>query len=160
MDYLTGEIRQAAEAGLWHVALQASLAAVDICAALSAANGETTGPRFKEWSSRWLGETPIHPDDLWQLRCGMLHEGRMKYKNAPRIVFTIPTQSGWVVHGNSVDGVLQIDLAQYCEHICSRIDTWWHLRKDEEPVRSNATHLVRERPEGLPGYGDMVRIVA
>lgn len=160
VDYLTGEIRRAAEAGLWHVALQASLAGIDICAALSSEDGETTGQLFRSWCSRWIGDKPLPPEDLWQLRCGMLHQGRFKYKNTPRIVFTVPAFPGTGIHGNSIEGLFQLDLLEFCDLICYKIDTWWHLCKEDEPVRTNAERLVRERPEGVRGLGNTVIVIA
>ncbi|WP_336640273.1 hypothetical protein [Microbacterium sp. USHLN272] len=158
MDYLTNEIREATRVGLWHVALQASLAAIDICAALNSEDGRTTGARFKQWAADWIGSSPIHPDYLWQLRCGILHEGRLK--ETPSVVFTVPLKAGWVVHQNSVDGVQQVDLLLFCNEICTKIESWWELSKEREPVATNAMSLVRERPDGLPGFGNAVRVIA
>lgn len=48
----------------------------DICGALEGKDGKATGERHQRWCSRNLKSSRLSPDEWWELRCIVLHEGR------------------------------------------------------------------------------------
>lgn len=150
MDRLTQEVRQALESGLWVVALQGTLALIDICAALDSEDGRTRRTRFEAWFSKYLGtKYPwFSAADAYQLRCGLLHQGRSSSGRYGSIAFNLP--GGVRVHNNIMDDIYVLDLNEFCDDVIGTVERWWHISKDSEPARSNSEHVVRVRPDGMP----------
>src|SRR5688572_6289739 len=48
----------------------------DICAALEADDGETTKFRYIQWADRYLREPLLSGEELYRMRCKVLHQGR------------------------------------------------------------------------------------
>jgi hypothetical protein len=162
MDYLIRDIRGALDAGLYALALQGALAVVDICGALGSSNGRSTGDRFKGWFEEHLGDNYdlLDPEDVWLLRCGILHQGRINSSKIDAILFTLPDGRGNVFDNNVIDGALNLDLRTFCRNIAAAAEVWWEANKNTEPVATNAEHIVRVRPDGLAGFIQGVPVLA
>lgn len=154
MEQLINDIRAALVAGAYSLALQGALACVDICAALSADDGRTNRKHFKNWFEKYGSEasTLLTANDAYQLRCGILHQGRASGDQYQAIVFTLPNKQGITFHDNVMNGALNLDLEIFCTAVLSAAESWWRSSKDVEPVASNAEHLVQVRPDGLKPY--------
>ena len=154
VDQLIGEIRSALRSGAFTLALQGTLACVDICAALSSTDGRTTGAHFKAWFEAHVPNpyARLSADDAYQLRCGMLHQGRASADQYGAILFTLPDGRGNVFHNNVLNDALNLDLVTFCTDILDAADGWWQSAKDTDPVAANVQHLVQLRPDGLAPY--------
>lgn len=135
------------------IALQSSLALVDICGGLSSRDGVARAATFRTWFSNHLGSTfnELSPDDLYQLRCGMLHQGRTKARQYDAIVFTLPDGRGNIFRVR-VDRTLSFDLVSFCTTIIDAVESWWRDAQLTEPVKSHSDHVVRIRPDGMAPY--------
>lgn len=154
MDRMIREIRGALEARLFGLALQGSLALVDICGGLTARDGIARGATFKAWFTANLGEEypELSPEDVWQLRCGILHQGRAKSCNYDALLFTLPDGRGNSVHHARINDVLNLDLILFCTSLLDAVEVWWRDNRLIEPIWSHSRHIVRVRPNGLEPY--------
>lgn len=162
MERLIEEIRAALRANMFTLGLQGALALIDICAALNADDGRTCGTRFKTWFRENLGEAyeRFSSDDVYQLRCGMLHQGRMASEQYSAVVFTLPDGQGNVVHNFMVDDALILDLKTFCDDIIRAVEAWWVTNRDTEPIITNAQDVARLRPDGLEPFVAGVPVLA
>jgi hypothetical protein len=154
MDRLIAEVRAALENGAFVIALQGSLACIDICAALNSSDGSTRRTHFKTWFDAQLGSTysSLSADDVYQLRCGMLHQGRASAHQYSAIVFTLPDGRGNVFHNNILNDALNLDLVTFVTDVLGAVGAWWTDSQSHSQVASNAAHLIQVRPNGLAPY--------
>lgn len=154
MERLIGEIRAAVQGGAWILALQGSLACIDICAALGSEDGRTSRTHFKQWFRQHLAHRypSLSEDDVYQLRCGLLHQGRASGAQYAALIFTLPDGNGNVFHNNILNDALNLDLRIFCSDVLNVAEGWWQSARDTEPVATNAEALLQLRPQGLPPY--------
>lgn len=148
MDELIIDVRKALIAGLFPLSLQSALALVDVCAALSSPDGRTRRTKFEAWFAEHAASTSsLSPADAYELRCGLIHQGRASAKDYDAVIFTLPGRVR--LHNVILDDVLCLDLATYCNDLLNVIDTWWQGHRTVEPVRTNAEATIRVRPDGF-----------
>ncbi|KUF07174.1 hypothetical protein [Leucobacter sp. G161] len=152
MFYVTKDVRRALEAELWVPALFTALAGIDICSALSSDNGETSGAQYKRWVENRASDIGLSAEDVYKLRCGMLHQGKYQGKTYDRIVFSLPVPNNIVLHMNTFGETYNLDLRRFCESICRAIDHWWQQNETDEVVSRNYSETVQFRPDGAQ-YG-------
>jgi len=152
IDELQEEVQAALDSELYVVALTAALAIPDICGALESETGRATGENYRRWYSdnlaakyRWLA-----PEDCYQLRCSMLHQGRSATRNYSRIVFTAPGPITF--HNNIMDDTLNLDIVTFCQDIMAAASAWLQRSEETAVVQANLAHLMRWRPDGLAPY--------
>lgn len=162
MDRLIEEVRGALRANAFTLALQGALALVDICGSLAAENGRSTRTTFKACFADNLGEAYdlLDASDVYLLRCGMLHQGRMASDQYEFILFTLPNSRGIRFVQDVMNTGLILDLEIFCTSITDAAERWWSVHQFHEPVFTNAASLARVRPTGfdpiivgLPVYG-------
>ena len=74
---LLDEIMKAANGGMPFIAIAMAVALRDICVSLASENGRTKRKDYKKWCADNLGNSVfVTPDDLYSMRCGVLHNGR------------------------------------------------------------------------------------
>jgi hypothetical protein len=75
---LLNEINKAAAGGLPFLAVAMTVALPDICVSLASPDGRSTRQQYKDWCRDNLGPEFdfVTGDDLWSMRCGVLHNGR------------------------------------------------------------------------------------
>lgn len=153
MNRLIEEIRAALQANMFTLALQGSLALIDICAALESEDGRTRASKFKAWYTAHLGASfsRLTADDAYQLRCGLLHQGRASSDQYDAVIFALPIGMDLRL-SVAVDRALVQDLPSFVESILDCVEAWWEDQQGVEPVRTNSESLVRLRPEGLESY--------
>lgn len=147
------EIEAAVEGRAWMLALAGTLALPDMCAAMESDNGKTTGARYKAWVETWLGGTyeTLDSDELWQLRCSMLHQGRSKTRTYERVVFVAPF-NGNVFHNNVINDALNLDLPTFCADVIAAVHSWRETMASNPNYVRNSSALMRWHPDGLPPY--------
>ena len=164
METVTQEIRAALDAGLYYLAVMITFTLPDICAALESPNGKTTGPRYKAWYNTWLASQypSIAPDDLWHMRCGVVHEGRLGHSKMQyaRILFTVPNAQGNVFHNNILNDALNLDVVIFCTDILTAVDRWYADMRDDPNVIANLPRLMQYREQGLSPYMVGIPLIA
>lgn len=153
MDDLMREIRAAIGGGAWVLALFGTIALPDICAALGSLNGQSTGSKYKNWVRGNLSDKYPHldPEELWQMRCSLLHQGNSSTRSYSRVVFVAPG-GGNVFHNNVLNDALNLDLPTFCEDVMSAAESWFEANATNPTVAKNAESLVRWHRGGLSPY--------
>jgi len=122
MKALTDEIMNCLKNGLWHAALVLTLVMPDICAALESPDGFSTPDRYKAWYDRWLkakyDNVGVTSDDIYYLRCGLAHQGKLRHpaikRNFKRIFFSLRSKDNFFAHCNVFNEALNLDLLMFC----------------------------------------------
>ena len=151
---LLNEINAAARGGLPFLAVAMAVALPDICVSLSSDDGRTKGERYKQWCRDNLGPefSFVTPEDLWSMRCGVLHNGRfgdLKH-NVERVIFVLP---GTISMANckSNDAYLY-GVAEFCQNITNAVFNWFEANREDEKVKANLPRLMQYREGGLPPH--------
>ena len=132
METITREIERALSAGLYYLALISTLSLPDICAALESSNGETSGAKYQAWYATWLTTYPeITGNDLYSLRCGVVHQGRLGHPKSQysRILFTLPSTRAYL-HQNIINDALNLDLETFCRDMIEAVLRWYGVYPD------------------------------
>lgn len=96
---LLNQINTAAANGLHLVAIGMAVSLPAICASLAQEDGRSGGVEFKEWcAANLMGPnfSFVTPDDIYSMRCGVLHQGRYGglQHNVARVIFAPPSGLG------------------------------------------------------------------
>jgi len=135
----------------------------DICAPLEApTNARKDGQqaRYRRWCRENLpGEIGLSDDLCWELRSGVVHEGRYKHRGFDHVVFTVP--NGGSLHNIIVERAnerfLCLNAPFFCSVMVRCVQSWYDAHKDEKVIRNNLERLVQPRPDGfLPGFTGLV----
>jgi hypothetical protein len=171
MEAILKEIRGAFQARLYYLALMLCLALPDICAALESDKEKTSEKQYKAWVKAWLrGHTnaALTPDDLYRLRCGVLHQGRLAHRELgrpgiryKRVAFAVDVlmQKVYLPNKRSAE-VLVININLFCKEMVESVEAWHIAHKDRQIVVDNMKGLVQFRPNGLLPYLDNVPCVS
>lgn len=135
------------------LALTGTLALPDMCAALESDIGTTTGARYKAWVSTWIAPeyADLDADELWRLRCSMIHQGRSETADYERIIFVAPN-SGTSFHNNVFDNALNLDLPTFCGDVMDAVRRWETSMQGNANYELNIQSLMRWHPKGLSPY--------
>lgn len=156
MDSLLDEVDAALDTQLYYLAVLLSLTLPDICSALESFDGETRKPRYQAWVDTWfLPEYPMMTaDDLYSLRCGVVHQGRFGHRNMQfsRVIFSLPDGRNNVFHQNILNDALNLDAVQFCRDMQTAVRSWWATQATDPHVQSNIPNLMQYRPDGLSPY--------
>lgn len=162
MEAILREIERALSAQLWYAAIVLTVTLPDICASLEArpnARPDGQRARYKSWynkhASAMLG---LSADDCWNLRCGVVHEGRYSHKgmkgNYERVAFTLPDGAG--VHNIVLQTpsykVLSLHLPIFCQEMMDGVRVWFEKKRNDPVVQVNLERLVQVRPNGYMPY--------
>lgn len=154
------EIERALDAKLYYLAIVMVLTLPDICAALENPTGTGGRKRYKEWYNKYIAfRYPyITADDIWNLRCGIVHQGRcghpaMRYD---RVVFTLPgplrRHRNFIMGKNFIKGAYNLDAEMFCREIIESVRQWYDARQNDQNVQNNLPHMVQYRHRGFPPY--------
>lgn len=157
---LIEQIRAAASAQLYYLALFGALAIPDICGALGSNNGRASPSKYKDWLRKYVPEQASGAAEIYGLRCSLLHQGRaMPHGSVYPVAFTFPP--GAQIHNLStvVEGdhggprqVGWISIPMFIDEIASGTARWLDDVGDTQTVRRNLEKFARLRPEGLPPH--------
>jgi len=164
MEVVTREVRRALDAGLYYLAVVLTLTLPDICAALESDDGESTGARYRAWCDTWMASTypMLNGHDLWSLRCGVLHQGKLGHPNMSytRVLFTIPNAQGMYFHNNVMNDALNLDAVTFCEEVVGAVSQWYAANKTSPNVQANWPQLLQYREQGLAPYMVGIPLIA
>ncbi len=155
MDELIAQIRAASTAGLYYMALLGALTLPDICGALSSKDGAASASKYKDWLRKYVPEQAAEADDIYGLRCSLLHQGRaMPQGGTFPIAFMGP--GGMQLHNLStiVNGkqVGWISVEMFVEEVTGGAERWLKKYGQTNTVARNLGKFARLRPEGLPPH--------
>jgi len=155
MDELIAQIRLAATAGLYYLALFGALSLPDICGALNSKEGTASASKYKDWLRNNVPEQANDADVIYGLRCSLLHQGKaMPHGGVFPLAFTFPPGGqihnlSTVVNGQQV-GWLSIPL--FVEEVTLGAERWLQQFGNTKRVKRNLEKFARLRPEGLPPH--------
>jgi|SRR5579859_6021573 len=155
LSHLLDEINRAATGGFPFLAIAMAVALPDICVSLASQDGRTDGARYKEWCKNNLGEefSFATPDDLYSMRCGVLHNGRfggLKH-NLARLVFVPPNALGQFTNCRARDAYLW-SVQTFCLSFTTAVAVWFEKHKSDAMVQANVPRLMQWHPNGLKPY--------
>jgi hypothetical protein len=153
---LVQETREATARGLPMVALISALSLPSIASALSSPEGTSTRSTYVNWLVAHSQETETSAQEMYGLRCSLLHEGSAHaHRTAVRVVFTFPGTGA--IHGrgkfhNAGEIVRFLDIGLFVEEMAQAVDRWLTSHGSTPTVQENLERFVRLRPEGLAPY--------
>jgi hypothetical protein len=174
LDTILKELDQALQAGLCYMAVTSALTLPDICAALAAHDGQTSKEKYIAWCEAWLQNSSLSPKDLYSLRCGVVHNGKLiGHKDKleySRVIFSLPGYGA--VHNVQIAGSpaamfladpreavraqgknpLFLDSISFCQEIIAAVRAWFAQEGTGTVVRGNMTNVLLLRPNGLTPY--------
>jgi hypothetical protein len=163
MDDFIEDIEFSVQHRRWLLALAGALALPDICAAMQSQNGQTTGSKYKNWVRTHLADTypRLDPDEMYRMRCSLLHQGTSSTIKYSRIIFLGPDSNLWIHNGLIEHGdqsVLVLDLPTFCSDVIAAVNAWREAVKETANYRRNIDTMMRWRPEGIDPFivGDRV----
>jgi len=165
MDAILNEVKEAFRLRLYYLCIMLCLALPDICSALESDDGETDEKKYRAWVKRWLRQYANHltPQDMYRLRCGVLHQGRMGHRgfHYKRVAFSV----NFLVHNTFLPSrekpeVLTLFINLFCRDVVTAVEEWEEVHKDDPIVKRNLEQLVQFRPNGLLPYLDGVACVS
>lgn len=151
---LLNEINNAAANGMPFLAVAMTVALPDICVSLISADGRTSGEKYREWCRDNLGEefSFVTPEDLWSMRCGVLHNGRfggLKH-NVARVIFALPGSVGFV---NCIaNDAYFYGVVEFCRNFTDAVYKWFESNRNDATLQANLPNLMQYRKGGLPPY--------
>jgi hypothetical protein len=160
---LLNEINAAVTHGAPFLAIAMTVALPDICVSLKSPNGRTNGERYKAWCEENLSKEEfgfVTGDDLWSMRCGVLHNGRfgdLKH-NVARVIFALPGK-GSLVNCRFNDAYVY-SAVDFCKNFTQAVYRWMEKNKEDETVKANIVRLMQYREGGLRPYIDGMTVLA
>jgi len=159
MDEIVRQIRAASVAGLYYLAFFGALTLPDICGALASNDGKATGTKYKAWLRAYVPEQANNADEIYGLRCSLLHQGRMlPHGGQFPIASVVPLPGQPQLHNlstsNEADGdrVGWLSIPMFVDEVTRGAETWYSQYGTTETVKRNTEKFVRVRPEGLAPY--------
>lgn len=155
VEELIRQIRAAADAGLYYLALFGVLALPDICGALGSENGKASGAKFKVWLRDNVPEQAADADIIYGLRCSLLHQGKtLPHGGHFPMAFTLPGTAQLhnisTVVGNDQVGWSSVSLL--VQEVTRGAESWLNMFGETALVTKNMEKFARLRPEGLPPH--------
>lgn len=152
---LLNEINKAASSGMPFLAVAMTVALPDICVSLTSADGRTNGKAYKEWCEANLPQDKfgyVTPDDLWSMRCGILHNGRfgdMKH-NVSRVIFALPGTPTFI--NGMLNDAYFYSVIDFCQNFTEAVYHWFERSRNDPTLQANLPRLMQYRRDGLPPY--------
>ncbi|MFS7359313.1 hypothetical protein AB6896_10620 [Rahnella inusitata] len=154
MEQFTNSIRMSLRTENWYAALFMALAMPDICGSIENPRAGT-GARYKKWFNEYL--KPLYdPEaidvdlrfsgaDCYSFRCSCLHSG-MNHETKDRtrkFIFTPPPGEGNLIHMNSINGCLQLQIDIFCEDVASQVDRWTQEQVANPVIQLRISELMK-----------------
>ena len=132
----------------------------DVCAALESPNRITSADRYRDWCGRYLNDPLLSPDEFYNLRCALLHQGHALGKGRYS-TYSFAVQAGISVHRYVVTSErnITLDPRQMVTDMKSAIQAWFTDLRTPANVATLITvgghlrSLVREQPKVISGIG-------
>lgn len=129
MQRFVDSIRKSVRDENWYAAIFMALTMPDICSAINNPYEDRVGVRYREWFNNYLREkyqfryVEFTAEDCYQFRCKCLHQGIARREGFEEFQLS-ETMDGSVIHMNKFDGVIQIQVSQFCEDMCQSVEKW------------------------------------
>jgi hypothetical protein len=130
----------------------------DMCAALEDPNGRTAAAKYKAWFNRWVAQrmTLINAEDCYNLRCGLIHQGRLggMMGQVNRVVFPLPGKMFPTIannihrKANETSDTYVYDIASFCSDMIASSQAWWQANENNATVIENAIQVIKLHPLG------------
>jgi hypothetical protein len=171
MQTVIEEIQGALNVGLYYLAIAIALTLPDMCAALESSNGETSGPKYRDWYRNNLqAKYPrISETDIYKLRCAVLHQAKVshdKMDTYSRVVFSLPHPQHISAHMNvsygatALKGILNLDAVTFCNDMIRAALEWSGRNMGNRTVQENLPLLVQRRSMREMGFDIGVEVIA
>ncbi len=162
LDILTEQIVQSAELGFDLLAIGMASALPDICSSLSSEDGRSDSRKYKIWCEKYLIESYfkfITPEDLYSIRCGLLHQGRFVglRHTVERVIF-VPKGPVSMVNCQ-VNGAYIYGTVEFCTNICRASQKWYDESRGDTSVINNIQHMMDYYQSGISPYIKGIRVV-
>ena len=102
----------------------------------------------------------ITGDDLWSIRCGVLHNGRfgdLKH-NIGRIIFLLPGQGSFV--NCQFNDAYFYSIVEFCKNFTDAAYHWYVKNHENDNMKRNIERMMQIRTEGLLPYVSGMSIIA
>jgi hypothetical protein len=163
MRTLIEQTRQAADSNAYYLSLFAALALPDICAAMSALDGQAKRKRYIEWFDKYVApKYTVGPSknpsfsgaDCYYYRCSILHQASSQHPQSSyaRILFVEPGTSTNIFHNNVLNDALNLDVRLFCRDICDGADAWLADTEQKPEYQANYARSLKRYPNGLSPY--------
>lgn len=160
LEILLGEMLHAADAGLGLVALSAAVSIPAICASLEMENGRSQREEYLAWCRSNLlsreGFRLISAEELYSIRCGLLHQGQVALSSFHKGEITTPykhksvvflMEMDWVAVGENSAGEQYVtSLKTFCDAMAGAARNWIGNSKSNEVVCRNLDQMMSYRP--------------
>lgn len=153
---LLNEINAAAANGLPFLAVAMTVALPDICVSLQSADGRTKSQRYKAWCEANLPREKfsfVTADDLYSMRCGVLHNGRFGdlQHNVARVIFALPGGRATFVNCQ-MDDAYVYSIVDFCRIFTEAVRAWFERHKTDPVIAANLPRLMQYREGGISPY--------
>lgn len=150
LDPLLKEVNIAANNGLPFLAIAMTVSLPDVCASLLADDGRTNSKLYKQWCATNLSSeyfSFVTPDDLYSMRCGVLHNGRFGEltHSVARVIFVPPTPSGHTIVNCRANDAYIYSLVDFCKAFTDSVYRWFESNKENEVLKKNLPKLMQYR---------------
>lgn len=163
------QVARGGEGPHYYLALAAALMIPDICGAMEAEDGRSTGARYRAWFDKHVapkhrtsntGEPLLSGADCYILRCSLLHQGTTRHQKSrySRILFTEPGPV--TLHMNILDDALNIAVREFCQEMAEAASSWLATAKDNASFKHNYGKFLQRYPDGLPPYISGVPVIS
>ncbi len=150
----------------WWALLHVLVVLPDICAAMESDDGRASARRYRDWCNRYLDGSILSPDDRYDLRCRVLHQGTTRASQGKYESYSFVYSEYLETHRkHTLDlvapGDLALDLEELADETVLGIRRWFedlqHTDRadDRRRVEQNLPSLVclRVQETGLPVVG-------
>ena len=149
---LFSEVEIALHYNLFFAAMIVALAVPDICSVSEYGDGKSESQRYRNWCSKFLSprHSTLSPETVYQLRCGILHQGRGSHRNmtVSELVISPSPDEGGVCDGNTMFGgqggiVMDLDARTFCRAIVAGAVRWRQDVATNPNVDRNLKQVLR-----------------
>jgi hypothetical protein len=148
------DIDRALKAKLYHLAIIIAFTLPDVCAALEQPNGKSDAGLYRKWYKKHARNViGLSPGDCYDLRSGMVHQGRMRIDNKDvcRVIFTV-NESSHRFDGFVMGDAYVFDAEAWCGRWIAAVRAWYLASKNNVIVQKNLQHMLQLQPNGLAPY--------
>jgi hypothetical protein len=155
MEEMIRQVRVASQSGLYYLALLGALGLPDICGAASSENGRASGAKYEDWLRRYVPEQAGEADEIYALRCSLLHQGQTKPHGDFPPIACAPPSTGQLhnlatIVGDESVGWLSIEM--FVSEVTTGVERWLSEYGSTNTVARNMEKCARLRMEGLPPH--------
>jgi len=168
-DYFA-QVRAAASTSLYYLALEGTLVIPDMCAALDATDGRTTGALYIDWFNQHVAQNYVSYSELWfsgedcyGLRCAMLHQARLKPPRGARVIFLEPGGSTRMHKTHMKSAIAPdafcIDIQMFADEMLDSAEAWLSVAEQTPVYQANYAEAMKRYPFGLEPYVSGIPVI-